>query len=155
MTTRVPKEFRERVLYITMGKFMHCALILKKVPRKPTQQDDLLRGTSTNHDAGEPFAMWKLVREQQKNGVIEKRQKQVMEKMKLKEDTESVWGSGILLFSDKTRWQMTKGLKNRLLPMMVTNSSIRTLSCKKSKWNRSTVTKFLREGADEWMDAQV
>ena len=93
------------MLYITMGKFtsMHCALILKQVPRKPTQQDDLLRGTSTNHDAGEPFAMWKLVREQQKNGVIEKRQKQVMEKMKLKKGAESVWGSGILLFCDKTR----------------------------------------------------
>jgi 4-aminobutyrate aminotransferase-like enzyme len=155
MTTRMPKEFRERVEYITMGKFMHCALILKQVPKKPTQQDELLRGTSTNHDAGEPLALWNLVRQQQKNGVIEKRQKQVMEKMRLKKDSESIWGRGILLFSRKTRWQLTKGLKNRMLPMMVTNYPIRPLSCKKSKWNRSTVTKFLRDGAEEWMDAQV
>lgn len=155
MTTSVPEEFQERVEYITMGKFMHCALILKKIPTKPTHQDEMLRGTSTTQDAGEAYSLWVSVSALLKKGAIKRRQKQVLQKLKLTKHTDEVWGRGLLLFISKSRMSLYKGLKNRVLPMLMTNIPVRALSCRPSKWNRSTVTEYLRSGAIEWMDAQV
>ncbi|KAL3919560.1 MAG: hypothetical protein SGILL_003696 [Bacillariaceae sp.] len=153
MTENTPPEFFECVEYITMGKFMHCALILKKRPNRPTRQDPL-RGTSTSQSIAEPAALWNKVTQMIEAGVIPKRRQQVLKKMKLKDGSEDVWGKGLFMVSSKKRPGTYKGLKNRCLPMMELTSTIKTLSCLKSKWNRSSVTQALYDGAIEWMDAQ-
>lgn len=154
MTQNTPAEFLDCVEYITMGKFMHCALILKKRPKRPTRQDPL-RGTSTAQSMAEPAALWNKVAEMIEAGVIPERRAQVLRKMKLREGSEEVWGEGCFIVTSKKRPQMTKGLKNRCLPMLELTSNIKTLNCLKSKWNHSTVTQALYDGGVEWMDAQV
>lgn len=154
MTENTPPEFFECVEYITMGKFMHCALILKKQPKRPTRQDPL-RGTSTSQSMAEPAALWNKVAEMIEAGVIPERRQQVLKKMKLRDGSEQVWGHGLFIVTSKRRPQMTRGLKNRCLPMMELTSNIKTLNCLKSKWNRSSLAQALYDGGVEWMDAQV
>ena len=155
MTTSMPPEFLECVEYITMGKFMQAAIVLQRIPKRPTQAAEKLRGTSTSHEAGRPLGLWCLVSDRMKKGVIKMRREQVKQRMNLSDEGEDVWGQGLLMFSTKCRWQMMKGLKNRLLPQMDTNIGIKTMSCRKTKWNHSTVTAALRQGGEEWIAAQV
>ena len=157
MTTApgMPKEFVERVEWITMGKFMLCAIILNRIPNKPTGKSERLRGTSTVHEAGRAFCLWQEVSTRMKAGFVERRKEQVLTKLGVDDNTENAWGSGLLLFHQGTRWQMTKGLKNRALPMMDTSVPVRKLGIRKSHWCRSTVTEMLKDRAAEWMQSQV
>ena len=69
---------KEVVEYITMGKFMDCAVVLQKVTNRPTEADEHLRGTSTRMGVGKANFIWKQVRKQQKAGgeIIQKSSRQ-------------------------------------------------------------------------------
>lgn len=154
MTTSMPAKFRERVHYITIGKFMKAAIVLKKSPPKP-QQEEPKRGTSTWHEAGLASYIFALVQKRMKERVFQKRQQYVLNQMKVKHNPELYWGRGLLLFIGRVRWQEQKGLKCRLLPLMEENVKLRIGSTRPGRWTRSKVTEHLRAGAENWIKAQV
>jgi hypothetical protein len=156
MTTSTPANFLERVEYITIGKFVKCALVLKKVPKKPTSHPMLLRGTSTHHDVGEAYAIWKKVSESIKKNMIPERREQVEKAMRSSSQRRVLmWGSGLLLFSELRRGSNLHSLKNRLLPMLDTTVKIRKLSCQKSEWTPAKLTASIMENGDHWFVAQA
>jgi hypothetical protein len=154
-TTTSPANFLERVEYITIGKFIKCALVLKKIPKKPTSHPMLLRGTSTQHDVGLAYAIWKKVHDSIEKGMIAKRREQVEKAMQSSSQREVLmWGSGLLLFSELRRGQNLQSLKNRLLPMLDTKVKIRKLACQKSEWTPKSLTEEVMESGDNWIVAQ-
>lgn len=154
MTPTMPQEFQDCVSYITAGKFMKCALLLKKIPKRPTDVGERSRGTSTTHDVGEAFTIWRTVKKCQLNGSIKTKQREVLAKMNVSSKAEDWWGKGLLLFSTYTRNPIITGIKNRMLPTMEKSKIVKGHGTKRSRWNRSTVCDLLREQTKRWIAAQ-
>ena len=81
MTQSLPKEWKENVEYVTMGKWTGCGLVLKRAPSKPVPVQEQLRGYSTKQECGEVFQLWQLVAKKIDNGDIQKRQNDVVMKL--------------------------------------------------------------------------
>ena len=154
MTPDMPKEFQEVVMYITMGKFVQCALVLKKVPKKPTHHAQKLRGTSTNQECGGAYAIWQAVWEAKRRGDLETRRDEVLTAMSLIDKPDLYWGLGLLIFCIFRRSQTTSALKNRLLPMMTVGVRVRKMTCKRSKFTPQSVSAMLAETVNEWLNVQ-
>lgn len=153
LTPTKPKQFRENVTHITMGKFMGCALVLKKTPKKPTKMDEPLRGTSTTQDVGIAYLIYEHVVKAMNNGAVEQRQEEVLSAMRLDglKNAHRYWGDGLLLFSEKKRPAQLKGLKNRMLPVIDVGTRVRVNRSEKSKWTREAVTSQIVETIHEWL----
>lgn len=104
MTPSKPKEWIEIVEYITMGKFVNKALVLKKIPRKPTAGEKI-RGTSTMEDCGGPYAIWDSVWKLRQAGAITTRKQEVVDALGLEKRRADVWGTGLLIFTSVKRPQ--------------------------------------------------
>lgn len=154
LTPSKPKAFTDAVKYITMGKFIGCAVVLKKTPKKPTSFDQKLRGTSTVEDCGKAYMIWEHVAKVKKGGAIGRRQEEVLKAMNLLEAPDRYWGEGLLLFSEIKRPEGMRALKNRLLPMIDVGLKIRKAKCIKSAWSRAKVTSTVVETVEEWLVAQ-
>jgi hypothetical protein len=153
MTHSFSSLWRSVVKYITMGKFMNCALILERIPKGRESQVER-RGTSTIFDCSEAYAYWIAVRGHIDSGTIEERGRQVKAALKIKDPNE-MWGKGLLLFTSKKRGQSLEGLKGRALPRMDRNAKISTVKQTVTKWNRLTMTELLRDTAKQWITEQV
>ncbi len=154
LTTSKPNEFTDAVKYITMGKFIGCALVLKKTPKKPVPVEEKLRGTSTVEDCGLAYMLWEHIAKVKKGGAILQRQKEVLKAMNLLGASNRFWGEGLLLFSEIKRPEGMRALKNRLLPMIDVGLKIRKAKCLKSVWSREKVTSTVVETVDEWLVEQ-
>jgi len=151
MTTRMPAIFQERVEMITMGKFMNAAIVLKKLTKKPSVCDDPARGTSTNIECFEACSKFNLVAS--RSYMIPQRQRLVLDTLGVRKEKEHYWGQGLLLFTNRTRPQLTQGLKNRILPRL-DDMKIKKLRCVKSDWTRSTVAKLVKRTVEDWLKKQ-
>lgn len=152
MTTSMPPEFLECVKFITVGKFLGCAVILKQIPKKPTRAGEKLRGTSTSQHVGSALRRWERCHERQEAGDVEKRRSQVVRKLHLKKKEH--WGKGLLMFCTLRRSQNGKSLKNRLLPMLATDVALDKQHCARSAWTRCEVTKTIVGTTYDWLTAQ-
>lgn len=150
VTSSAPKEFRCQVKYITMGKITNCGLILMRCPKKP-QDSGPTRGTSTALEGGEACQAWMEVMDRLKKKLPETRRAKIIALMDAKKEEER-WGRGCLIFTTKVRPWVTKGLKNRLLPMLE-DQKLRRNACKPSQWTRLTVNKVLMNSAHCWIEA--
>ena len=151
MTTSMPAIFQERVEMITMGKFMNAAIVLKKLTKKPYQCDDPARGTSTNIECLEACTKFNLVAS--RSHMIPERQRSVLDILGVSQTHEYYWGQGLLLFTNRTRPQLTQGLKNRILPRL-DDVKIKKLRCVQSDWTRSTVATLVKGTVDDWLKQQ-
>ena len=151
MTTDMPEEFIQCVGYICMGKFMKCAMVLKKIPTRPTEVRERLRGTSTSLDCSLPYQHFKKTMEALARGDLMRRQEEVLRIMKVLDNASCWWGLGLLLFTIYRRSQTTTALKNRLLPMLEPGLKSRKQTCRKSKWNPKIITELVTNIAREWI----
>lgn len=151
MTLSMPEEFRSQVSYITMGKFMDAALVLRKntLPRP-----EKLRGTSTLIESGKPCQLFNEVLSRIEDGMIQKRSAQVLQTLRVIDNKEQWWGRGCLLFTTHTRWENLRSTKNRCLPMLETRP-VRKGSCRKSEWNRTSVSNKIHKCAMNWVSEQT
>jgi len=149
MTSSCPKDFRDKVGFVTMGKVFNCGVVLRKVPKTPIVSNNT-RGNSTHLDAGEACMKWKEIQDRLDRGFPEQRRKQVLTLMKTLE-REDCWGKGCLIFTSKSRPSVSKGLKQRLLPMLE-NKKLRKNATKQSEWNRSSVCNVLKNRAIQWLE---
>ena len=153
MTTSQPTAFKECVEVITMGKFLNCAIVLRKRPNKPIEVEEPIRGTSTHLDCSHACRIFISATNNQR--LIPSRRRQVLHKFGFggKADTELHWGRGLLVFTNVSRPQLTRGLKNRLLPM-IENTKIRKSRCVTTTWNRSSVAKLVKKKVEDWLCMQ-
>ena len=152
MTTSMPQEFIEAVKFITMGKFLGCAVVLKKISKKPSCNEERLRGTSTSQDAGGPYLIWEEVHKRIQAGEIEQRREEVLTAMDVP-DSEGQWGFGLVIFTNRHRWQTHRSLKNRLLPKLAPGMKIQKSGSRKSEWTRSSVTEEVLDVVSDWLVA--
>lgn len=150
MTSSTPDSFRNRVGFITMGKVFNCGVVLKKVPKKPIQEK--FRGNSTHLDAGEASMKWSLIEDRLKNGVHQQRREEVLSLFKIRNKPEESWGKGCLIFTSIFRASVTRGLKQRLLPMMETKIKLRKNGPVKKPVNRSVVCGHLKDSTTRWLE---
>lgn len=151
MTSSMPRQFTERVKYITVGKFMNLAVLLEQIPTTPVSIAEELRGTSTHIECGEACGLWCEITNRVKNGVIDVRRQQVLSLLKITDGAENCWGKGCLIFSSLTREQVARGLKNRCLPLLEAKVKLKKLTCKRSDWTRSTTNEVLVERRQQWL----
>jgi len=147
VTQNSPIEFRQAVGYITMGKIMNCGLVLERKPNSP--QEGSVRGSSTTMDAGEACRLWLRVVERLDR--IPERRQEVITLLGFAKDAEMHWGVGCLVFTNKARVSITKGLKNRHLPMLE-DSKLRKGSCITTEWTRSSVCERLLTASLSWIE---
>ena len=153
MTTSQPTAFKECVEVITMGKFLNCTIVIRKKPNKPIEVEEPIHGTSTHLDCS--HACWIFISATTNQRLIPDRRKQVLHKFGFegKADTELHWGRGLLIFTNMSRPQLTRGLKNRLLPM-IENTKIRKSRCVATTWTRSSVVKVVKKKVEDWLCMQ-
>lgn len=149
MTSSSPKPFRDNVSFVTMGKVFNCGVVLRKVPKSPMASNDT-RGNSTHLDASEACMKWKEIQDRLDRNFATERRQQVLslKKAQAKEDN---WGKGCLIFTSKSRPAVSKGLKQRLLPMLE-KRKLRKNATKPSEWNRSSVCNMLKSTTSKWLD---
>ena len=152
MTLSTPAAFQAAVKYITMGKFIGCAMVLKKIPKKPTAMEERLRGTSTTLECGKAFALWQMVVAAVSRGDIKKRRQEVVKCFKMSDDQH--WGEGCLIFSVFKRPKTMTALKCRMLPMFDLGLKIVKQSAHKSKYTRLFVTEEVTSIMREWIVAK-
>jgi hypothetical protein len=148
LTSTTPTEFRSQVEFVTMGKFMKCGLILKKVPNRPTECEST-RGKSTEASPSEPYRYWQMVMSELIKGSPKLRRKEVVAKMGATAHEDN-WGRGSLVFTARSRPGSKKGLKNRHLPML-NDVRIYKGTTRISSWNRTSVCELLMDTAEAWM----
>lgn len=153
MTTNMPPAFIKVVMYITLGKWLSCALVLKKIPTKPVQLEETLRGYSTVWNCGPPSTVFQEVASRIEKGMIEKRRKQVLRLMRVENRKEHHWGGGVLIFTSLTRNPVMKGLNNRKLPRL-DNSKLVKLNARPSEWTRTTACAQIVNTIEEWVVAK-
>lgn len=156
MTTSAPAAFQDVVTYITLGKWLQCALVLVKKPMTTTLAEESLRGFSTVWNYGPTSQIFSVVAERVEKGMICAKRAEVEKMMRVENDREACWPSkGILLFTSYTRNPIMKGLKNRLLPMLEGSVvKLVKLNAKITTWNRSSVCKEVVGRVKHWLSVQ-
>lgn len=150
MTTGLPSSFSNLVKFITIGKFTGCGIVLKRAPRKPLELIENSRGTTTHFPIGNACMYWTTAVAHVNAGGITSRRNNVLKIMGVN-DSQS-WGRGCLIFTSKSRPVVTRGLKNRLLPMLEPGMKIRKHSTILTSWTRSTVSQQLATTAQQWLN---
>lgn len=153
LTLSTPPAFQEVVEFITMGKFMKCALVLRKMKSQPRETEEKLRGTSTELDCAIPYAVISRLLKDLKAGLVQQRQKEVLQYFKIPEGSDKVWGYGLLLFSTYKRPMTMTALKNRMLPMLECGTKVRKQRAITSIYTRKYVTDQIVECHREWIIA--
>ena len=154
MTSSMPSTFKAVVSHITLGKWMKCGMVLEPIPEKPVILEEGIRGLSTEWNYGPPSAIFKVVAQKIDEGVLVKRRKKVLKAMGLLTKKEAVWPSrGLIMFTEKTRYPIMYGLKNRILPRM-DDIKVVTLSLKPCAWNASKVCTYLVTSTENWISMQ-
>lgn len=149
MTSSLPKEFVDSIGYITFGKCLGCGMVLERVS---VYDHNKGRGTSTELCNGEAILKFKAITERLQKGFIETKKNKVLLKLRLTDDSEDIWGRGLLMFTSKCRSSILRCLKNCLLPRLEDNKKTKLqLGCKATKWTRSVVNKCLFNSARQWM----
>lgn len=147
ITTALPTEFIERVGFVTLGKVVSCGLVL--VRAKDNYEKS--RGTSTELEVGEAFYRFTTIAERIFSGFIDLKLQKVFKAIKL--DPDLVWGRGLLLFSNKARSGLQRGLKNRMLPTLEHHGKTRIqLGFTDTPWTKAVVHALLFEGCRSWME---
>lgn len=120
ITQATPLEFLKAVKYITIGKIINCGVVLEQCPKNPRGDEGTGRGrgSSTRMDPGEAYHRWVKVMKRLNEGVVPVRRREVLQLLKVSRIPESHWGVGCLVFTNRARPSVTRGLKNRLLPML-------------------------------------
>ena len=169
ITGSLPTVWKERVVCITMGKWMGCGLLLRKATKNKDGLVKGRRGLSTEQELGPPHEAWKSVQKKIDNGGLKKRQQEVMDCFHLNNKThgnplitncrqsEYVWGRGLLLFSKHSicKPSYPKGLKNRMLPRLQPKLKFRKGKTAVTSWTRSKMTKSLMSAVPGWQKKQV
>lgn len=146
LTATAPITFRNQVAYITMGKITNCGMVLVKKAKRP-QDDGDSRGRSTNLPAGGAWQAFTRVHQQLEDGMVDKRRRDVLAKMNVGEEH---WGRGCLIFTNRSRPHVMKGLKNRLLPLLEDTKIVKG-SSKESQWTKYSVCDALMESGMAWI----
>lgn len=149
----LPREFQELVAYITVGKIFGCGIVLDRRPDRPQNNDSggAIRVESTHLAAGEPCLKWQYIQKKVNDGMIQTRRAQVLQAMGWRENSDQHWGKGCLIFSSKSRPEVTRNLKCRLLPMLETDVKLKTLSLKDTTYSKSALCDLLLSSAEEWL----
>lgn len=150
ITTGLPSAFSALVKCITAGKFTGCGVVLKQASRKPLSQMENFRGTTTHFPIGKACNYWAATMDHLNADAAMMRQNHVLKLMNVNHDESQHWGRGCLIFTSKARPGVTRGLKNRLLPMLEP-MKIRKLSSTRTLWTRSTVSDRLTSTAHLWI----
>lgn len=155
LTEKTPIEFKNQVAFITVGKILDCGMVLQPIPKRPTESNEVLRGSSTRIEASKAYQLLSEIFRRLVPGrrAIPNRRKEALEAMKVTEN--KAWGRGLLMFTEKTRSEVKKGLKNRLLPMLDDSQKIQRLGCKDSPWTRATVSTKLINVTKGWIRAMA
>ena len=153
MTTIQPTAFKECIEVITMGQFLNCAVVIRKKTNKLIEVEEPIHGTSTHLDCSHACIIFISVTNNQ--GLISDWRKQVLNKFGIggKADTELHWGRGLLMFTNVSRPQLTRGLKNGLLPM-IENTKIWKSHCVPTTWICSSVAKVVKKKVEDWLCMQ-
>jgi len=120
-----PPSFQGVVTHITLGKWCKMGMIFVSkhwAEKRKVLYPFTARGASTFLCAQAAITQWRCVKECL-HETLEKRNN-VLKKLKLSE--EQVWGEGIMMFGP-VRWDNTKGLKCRYLPLIHASTPIDTV----------------------------
>ena len=119
-------------------------IVIKEKAKQTIEVEEPIRGTSTHLECSHACRIFIAATNNQR--LIPSRRRQVLVKFGIggKADTELHWGRGLLMFTNVSRPQLTRGLKNRLLPM-IENTKIRKSRCVATTWTRSSVAKVVKK----------
>lgn len=113
LVQQAPKEFQERVKYVTMGKWMGLGMVLSNTRSNPVNKTTASRGLTTTSQTMDANRLMKIVMQNQHH-VAERRQ-QVLARLRV-EPPDLAWGNGILIFAPVRNSGADGCLKQRFLP---------------------------------------
>lgn len=150
MTTGFPKEFQERVAFITLGKSFGCGMLIDKVSNTFTIMKE--RGTSTEikHESVYPYL--RMIQEGISAGYITSKRSKVLDCLDVSKNLNHHWGEGLMIFTSRARHKVLRTLKCRCLPRLEISPQTKiTTKGTLCKWTRITVNEHLKDACDLWL----
>lgn len=158
MTSSMPREFKDCVRYLTLGKITGCGMVLELAHDRPLHQNSshVPRGASTQPNPGPAYARLKLIGKYIAGKRILERRTAVLGLLKMldKPDDESHWGQGCLIFSSLARPGEMQNVKCRFLPKLE-KTDLYLGTTYKTEHTRESVTRHLMEMAGKWGEKSV
>jgi hypothetical protein len=157
LTQEKPKTFRNQVLHITLGKWLGMGLVLTNSQALTCQDNPNLispifaaRGLSSQPGCSNAIRLWTAVFD--KRHLIHSRRAKVLLDRRLNE--QQCWGIGLMIYHPHKRVSVSRGLKNRLLPLL-DNVKVDTVRLTRdNKWEKSILCKMIMAGVISWVDHQ-
>ena len=157
MVQQTPECFQKVVVYVTMGKWMGCGLVLAnkqeltRLKARAKADDIPARGASVVAPCSQIIHFWKFVCDECSEA--DNRRLQVLKKLKL--DETLVWGKGVMIYAPTKRKDSAGGLKNRLLPMLA-GARIDNIPKQNmlEEWSKKKICDIIMEGSRAWVAAQ-
>jgi hypothetical protein len=153
MSTTKPKVFKDRVTYVTLGKWLQAGLVLASsyvqnlkinAPEEHTNE----RGVSTFIECSPLLLYWNEVFANLKYASI--RREMVLSKIRVDED--NAWGEGCLIFAPVRRNGFVKGTKNRFLPMLSISTPIDSFKITHMpEWSIQKTNEKIMAGVRNWL----
>ena len=144
MVFKTPQVFRNCVKFVTMGKWTGVGLVLA---REPSDWNESPRGTSTKIDCELPLQRWKTACVFVDRAA--ERRSEVLRHVKV--DESQAWGIGAMVYVPKRRADASRGLKNRLLPILNGNQIDKFKMTKRDDWSKEKINKVVMEGVRAWV----
>jgi len=152
LTLSQPASLQERVKYITLGKIFDCGVTLESISVEKDQgARQPARGTSTELETTQAYRVLSNIVESYQGDLIQSTQAKFFNAFDLNpNDSNHVWGLGLLLFSSRSRCKVRHGLRNRYLPQIGASKKLRKGSVTQSEYTSTWVNKKLMESTAEW-----
>ena len=144
MVFKTPAAFRNCVKFVTMGKWTGAGLVLA---REASDWNDNPRGTSTKINCELPLQRWKTACEFLDRAA--ERRSQVLRHVKV--DESQAWGIGAMVYVPKRRADLSRGLKNRLLPILNGNQIDNFRMTKRNDWSKEKINELVMVGVRAWV----
>ena len=140
LTMTSPKNFIDRVAYVTLGKWCKCGIVLVgrqfDIELEETKQSMDARGVTTGLSCSTPLPYFQKVQELLDTIPI-RRSKCISKFPSLTEG--QTWGAGLIIFIPRRCMGTRTGTKNRLLPLLNNTPVDNFKSVPEPGWSRCSV----------------
>ena len=142
LTMEKPKNFLERVAYVTLGKWCKCGIVLSGLhhDRELERSKQLLdaRGVTTAIMCREPLPYFRML-QSLIHKIPERRAKSVSKIASI--SSEDTWGVGLIIFIPRRCVGTRMGTHNRLLPLLNETPAASIPTVSESRWTKATVSR--------------